>query len=176
MASGDLLDFGASSPQAGEGVRRCHDLKDTSAPEVEGGRAGIVIASSQDRLPLAATAERPNPSRARAFRAGALLDRRQRCPAGAAASGDRGLSTAPLARRFPHAWALWLASQARPETRDAHVNRLGNLTLVTQPLNSALSNVAWRSSDGQPHGKARRAEAAQPSAHQPESLLPRRVG
>jgi hypothetical protein len=32
--------------------------------------------------------------------------------------------------------------------RDAHVHRLGNLTLVTQPLNSALTNNAWERTDG----------------------------
>lgn len=30
--------------------------------------------------------------------------------------------------------------------REAHINRLGNLTLVTQPLNSSLSNASWLSS------------------------------
>jgi hypothetical protein len=34
--------------------------------------------------------------------------------------------------------------------RQRHVHRLGNLTLVTQPLNSSLSNAAWVSDDGSP--------------------------
>jgi hypothetical protein len=37
--------------------------------------------------------------------------------------------------------------------REAHINRLGNLTLVTQPLNSALSNASWLSSATSPHSK-----------------------
>lgn len=37
------------------------------------------------------------------------------------------------------------------EVRNQHVHRLGNLTLVTQPLNSALSNAAWVATEpGQP--------------------------
>jgi hypothetical protein len=45
--------------------------------------------------------------------------------------------------------------------RDAHVNRLGNLTLVTQPLNTAMSNAPWRASDTSPYSK--RAELARRS-------------
>ncbi len=45
--------------------------------------------------------------------------------------------------------------------REAHVNRLGNLTLVTQPLNSSLSNASWFSSVTSPHSK--RAELAKRS-------------
>jgi hypothetical protein len=37
--------------------------------------------------------------------------------------------------------------------RDAHVNRLGNLTLVTQPLNAAMSNAAWFASEASPYSK-----------------------
>lgn len=33
--------------------------------------------------------------------------------------------------------------EAATEARSAHVHRLGNLTLVTQPLNSSLSNAPW---------------------------------
>lgn len=39
--------------------------------------------------------------------------------------------------------------QARQD-RQAHVNRLGNLTLVTQPLNASLSNAPWRGANGKP--------------------------
>lgn len=43
--------------------------------------------------------------------------------------------------------------QLRDE-RNAHVNRLGNLTLITQPLNASLSNSAWISAEsGQQHSK-----------------------
>lgn len=38
-------------------------------------------------------------------------------------------------------------------TRAAHVNRLGNLTLVTQPLNAALSNASWLVSPTCPRSK-----------------------
>lgn len=41
--------------------------------------------------------------------------------------------------------------------REAHVHRLGNLTLVTQPLNAALSNSSW---DGQNGGPSKRAALA----------------
>jgi hypothetical protein len=37
--------------------------------------------------------------------------------------------------------------------REAHVNRLGNLTLVTQPLNSSLSNAAWLKTATSRHSK-----------------------
>jgi hypothetical protein len=46
--------------------------------------------------------------------------------------------------------------------REAHVNRLGNLTLVTQPLNAAMSNAPWRPSATSPYSK--RAELAKRSA------------
>jgi Protein of unknown function DUF262/Protein of unknown function (DUF1524) len=39
------------------------------------------------------------------------------------------------------------------EEREAHVNRLGNLTLVTQPLNGALSNYPWTATPANPHSK-----------------------
>jgi hypothetical protein len=60
-----------------------------------------------------------------------------------------------MPRKWEEHWPVEGAEdpEAATETRKAHVNRLGNLTLVTQPLNSALSNIAWRSSDGQPNGK-----------------------
>jgi hypothetical protein len=45
--------------------------------------------------------------------------------------------------------------------RDAHVNRLGNLTLVTQPLNAAMSNSSWCPSETSPYSK--RAELAKRS-------------
>jgi hypothetical protein len=43
--------------------------------------------------------------------------------------------------------------EAAEEDRRAHVNRLGNLTLVTQPLNSSLSNAPWMASDQDEHSK-----------------------
>ncbi len=43
------------------------------------------------------------------------------------------------------------------DRRKEHVHRLGNLTLVTQPLNSALSKDPWVSSDG---GRSKRTELA----------------
>lgn len=43
--------------------------------------------------------------------------------------------------------------EAAEEDRWAHVNRLGNLTLVTQPLNSSLSNAPWVASDQDEHSK-----------------------
>lgn len=45
--------------------------------------------------------------------------------------------------------------------RQAHVNRLGNLTLVTQPLNSALSNAGWSATDT--GGASKRKELARRS-------------
>lgn len=51
---------------------------------------------------------------------------------------------------LPQAWQKhWpVADEAAAADREAHVNHLGNLTLVTQPLNSSLSNLPWLSSDG----------------------------
>ena len=46
------------------------------------------------------------------------------------------------------------------EEREPHVNRLGNLTLVTQPLNAALSNAPWVATDG---GHSKRDELAKRS-------------
>jgi hypothetical protein len=37
--------------------------------------------------------------------------------------------------------------------RESHVHRLGNLTLVTQPLNASLSNISWLSSPTSPYSK-----------------------
>ena len=37
--------------------------------------------------------------------------------------------------------------------RQAHVNRLGNLTLVTQPLNTTLTNAPWTKTAASPVGK-----------------------
>lgn len=68
---------------------------------------------------------------------------------------------------LPQSWEEhWpLPSGSDPEAlridRDAHVNRLGNLTLVTQPLNAAMSNAAWRASPSSPFSK--RAELAKRS-------------
>jgi Protein of unknown function (DUF1524) len=60
---------------------------------------------------------------------------------------------------LPQAWEKhWLPEpgpdlETRKERRAAHVNRLGNLTLVTQPLNSALSNAPWASDGTSPISK-----------------------
>jgi hypothetical protein len=43
--------------------------------------------------------------------------------------------------------------QAATEDRDAHVNLLGNLTLVTQPLNSSMSNQPWLKTETSAYGK-----------------------
>ena len=43
--------------------------------------------------------------------------------------------------------------EAVRNNRDAHVNRLDNLTLVTQPLNASMSNSSWHASATSPHGK-----------------------
>ena len=40
------------------------------------------------------------------------------------------------------------ASEEDRLNRDAHVHRLGNLTLVTQALNSGMSNWPWQGADG----------------------------
>jgi len=37
--------------------------------------------------------------------------------------------------------------------REAHINRVGNLTLVTQPLNASLSNASWLRSPTSPNSK-----------------------
>jgi hypothetical protein len=44
--------------------------------------------------------------------------------------------------------------------RDAHVHRLGNLTLVTQPLNAALSNSSWNGQNGRQGKRAALAAAS----------------
>ena len=56
---------------------------------------------------------------------------------------------------LPQSWEEhWpLPDDGDPEDRDAHVNRLGNLTLVTQPLNAAMSNASWRASATSPYSK-----------------------
>jgi hypothetical protein len=51
--------------------------------------------------------------------------------------------------------------EALRSDRDAHVNRLGNLTLVTQPLNAAMSNAPWCPSATSSYSK--RAELAKRS-------------
>jgi hypothetical protein len=43
--------------------------------------------------------------------------------------------------------------EAAREHREKHVDRLGNLTLVTQPLNGALSNYPWTATEANPHSK-----------------------
>ncbi|MBO4238588.1 DUF262 domain-containing protein [Pseudonocardia alni] len=48
---------------------------------------------------------------------------------------------------LPHTGA---DSDERAADRDSRLHRLGNLTLVTQPLNAHLSNAPWTSSDGGP--------------------------
>lgn len=60
---------------------------------------------------------------------------------------------------LPQSWEEnWpLPDGPDPETaaaeRRAHVNRLGNLTLVTQPLNTALSNAPWIARNPGEHSK-----------------------
>jgi hypothetical protein len=59
---------------------------------------------------------------------------------------------------MPTAWEEhWPVNGADPaqaaEDRDAHVDRLGNLTLVTQPLNSSMSNAPWLKSESSPYSK-----------------------
>ena len=49
---------------------------------------------------------------------------------------------------YPGHWPI--ADLLAAQRRDAHVHRLGNLTLVTKKLNPSMSNAAW----------ARRARAA----------------
>jgi len=41
-------------------------------------------------------------------------------------------------------------ADAAAALRESRIHRLGNLTLVTQPLNARLSNAAWIGRDGQP--------------------------
>lgn len=68
---------------------------------------------------------------------------------------------------LPQSWEEhWpLPDDGDPEVlrsnREAHVNRLGNLTLVTQPLNAAMSNAPWCASATSPYSK--RAELAKRS-------------
>jgi hypothetical protein len=51
---------------------------------------------------------------------------------------------------LPQKWAThWpVADLAAEVERDAHVNRLGNLTLITSSLNSAVSNGPWAGDKG----------------------------
>lgn len=78
---------------------------------------------------------------------------------GYVAHSARGISGARVAREsmhiehlLPQAWrATWpvppgdLAAEIE---RDAHVHRLGNLTLLTNRLNSSVSNRAWEGDNG----------------------------
>ncbi|MCJ1698617.1 DUF262 domain-containing protein [Rathayibacter festucae] len=59
----------------------------------------------------------------------------------------RGL---PIEHLLPRAWkAHWpVTSLADEVARDAHVHRLGNLTLITTSLNSAVSNGPWLGESG----------------------------
>lgn len=52
-----------------------------------------------------------------------------------------------MPQNWPEHWPVGDGdgAEAAAENRDAHVDRLGNLTLVTQPLNSSLSDAPWRS-------------------------------
>ncbi len=45
------------------------------------------------------------------------------------------------------------ASQEQIDERSAHIHRVGNLTLVTQPLNSSLSNAPWVATEPGGHSK-----------------------
>ncbi|PVW05513.1 hypothetical protein DEA06_05270 [Microbacterium sp. Gd 4-13] len=53
----------------------------------------------------------------------------------------------PIEHLLPRAWAeTWpVADRDQAEDRQAHVHRLGNLTLLTRSLNSKVSNSAWLS-------------------------------
>lgn len=44
-------------------------------------------------------------------------------------------------------------SEALAENREDRINRLGNLTLVTQPLNSSLSDAPWQANGREQHSK-----------------------
>ena len=56
----------------------------------------------------------------------------------------------PIEHLLPQKWGThWpVADLAAEVERDAHVHRLGNLTLVTGALNSAVSNGPWGGDDG----------------------------
>jgi hypothetical protein len=53
----------------------------------------------------------------------------------------------PIEHLLPRAWAeTWpVSDREQAEDRQAHVHRLGNLTLLTRSLNSKVSNSAWLS-------------------------------
>ena len=53
------------------------------------------------------------------------------------------------------------------EQRRLRVNRIGNLTLVTQPLNSSLSNAPWMAQHARGHSKRDELSTSERSAHQP---------
>ncbi len=42
-------------------------------------------------------------------------------------------------------WPLTAPTEELRQRRDEYVNRIGNLTLITKPLNASLSNAAWAS-------------------------------
>jgi hypothetical protein len=50
-------------------------------------------------------------------------------------------------------WSLPGASESQIERRNAHIHRIGNLTLVTQSLNSSLSNAPWQANSPKEHSK-----------------------
>ncbi len=60
-----------------------------------------------------------------------------------------------MPRNWPKNWPVGDGElpEAAAEDREAHINRLGNLTLVTQPLNSSLSDAPWRSNEPGEHSK-----------------------
>jgi hypothetical protein len=66
-----------------------------------------------------------------------------------------------LPQSWQDSWPVAPDDEEAATMRQAHVNRLGNLTLVTQPLNSALSNAGWSATDT--GGASKRKELARRS-------------
>ncbi|MEW9872625.1 DUF262 domain-containing protein [Arthrobacter sp. HS15c] len=58
--------------------------------------------------------------------------------------------TFPIEHLMPQAWSTnWPVADLEAELdRNAHVHRLGNLTLITSSLNSSVSNAAWLGEKG----------------------------
>lgn len=60
-----------------------------------------------------------------------------------------------MPQNWPENWLIDEGEETNvaTENREAHINRLGNLTLVTQPLNSSLSDAPWRTDELRQHSK-----------------------
>jgi hypothetical protein len=60
-----------------------------------------------------------------------------------------------MPQNWPENWSIGEGEETNvaTENREAHINRLGNLTLVTQPLNSSLSDAPWRTDELRQHSK-----------------------